>query len=240
MKSEKAMLADAGLVGRAAYAFLHPVVFLLAKLLFRMRVIGADRLPDDGSYVLAPVHRSGIDFLIASLVTRRRVRWMAKSNLWKYPFLGWFVQSLGAFKVNRGHADRAALRTGGAALRAGQPLIVFPEGTRKSGDEVVDLFDGAAWLACHQRVPLVPVGIAGTEEVMPRGAKFPRPAKIVLVIGEPIWPDIAMTGRVDRNQVKSATARLQESLQDQYDAAQAALDGRPLAQLKRKAKSIVA
>ena len=75
---------------------------------------------------------------------------------------------------------------------------------------------------------------------MPRGAKFPRPAKIVLVIGEPIWPDIAMTGRVDRNQVKSATARLQESLQDQYDAAQAALDGRPLAQLKRKAKSIVA
>lgn len=225
--------ADVGTGGRIAYAMLHPLVLLLGRIYFRFEVVGADKLPPTAPYVLAPVHRSGLDFILAAMVTRRRVRWMAKSNLWNYPFLGWFVQTLGAFKVQRGTADRRALHTGQAALRHGQPVIVFPEGTRQKGDTLEHLFDGAAWLACHERVPLVPLGIAGSDEAMPKGAKFVRPRKILVVVGEPMWPDVAVDGRVRRHEVTATTERLRPQIQAAYDQARA-LAGRKPASVDRE------
>jgi 1-acyl-sn-glycerol-3-phosphate acyltransferase len=216
---------DAGLLGRAAYRLLRPVLFVLSRVLFRIEVHGAERLPAGGAYVIAPIHRSGIDFLIAALVTRRRTRWMAKSNLWNYPVLGWAADSFGAFAVHRGEADRAALRTARLALRSGQPLVIFPEGTRREGEAVHELFDGASWLAHREGVPLVPVGIAGTDKVMPRGAKLLRPAKVVVVVGAPIYPDKASSSRVSRVAVTALTGRLALALQEAFDQARALRSG---------------
>lgn len=210
---------DAGIIGRVAYRILQPILYGLCRVLFRLEILGGDNLPSSGAYVIAPIHRSGIDFLIAAMITRRRVRWMAKSDLWKRPALGNAVQAFGAFSVNRGAPDRSAMRMATAALRDQQPVIVFPEGTRHNGPEVAHLYDGAAWLACRERVPLVPVGIAGAEAVMPRGAKFIRPSKIVVVIGTPIWPDVAPSGRVPRSKVHQVTQALGQGLQRAYDDA---------------------
>jgi 1-acyl-sn-glycerol-3-phosphate acyltransferase len=217
--------SDAGLFGRIAYRLLRPVLGGLSRLLFRMDVHGIENVPPDGAYVIAPVHRSGVDFLIAALITRRRTRWMAKSNLWNYPVLGWVADSFGAFAVHRGQADRTALRTAASALRSGQPLVIFPEGTRQEGDRVQRLFDGASWLACRESVPLVPVGIAGTDEVMPRGSKLIRPAKVTVVVGEPLQPPSGSGARVDRQAVSELTARLNGELQAVYDQARAIRSG---------------
>ena len=97
---------------------------------------------------------------------------------------------------------------------------MFPEGTRRSGPVVEDLFDGPAYVAARTGVPLVPVGIGGSDEAMPVGAKFIRPHRIVLVVGEPIAPPPGDgTGRVRRRVVRELTERLRTSVQALYDEA---------------------
>ena len=127
--------------------------------------------------MLAPVHRSYIDTPISSCLTRRRLRFMGKDTLWKRQVVGWLLSSLGGFPVTRGTADREALRRCIAVLEAGEPLVLFPEGERKSGPIVQPLFDGAAYIALQAGVPIVPVGIGGSERVMPKGAKVHLPAQ---------------------------------------------------------------
>ena len=92
---------------------------------------------------------------------------------------------------------------------------------RRSGEAVEDLFDGAAWLSSRQRVPVVPVGIAGTEEAMSTGTKVPRPGKTVIWIGEPLWPDVPHGGRIPRSNVAAFTERILPELQDVFDRANA-------------------
>lgn len=224
METNESVDVSIGSTNKIFYRVLRGIAALLARWLFGLQVQGAEKLPVAGPYILAPVHRSGIDFLLAALVTNRRVRWMAKSNVWNHPILGAFVKAFGGFPVNRGHPDRAALRTSLNVLADGEPLVVFPEGTRRSGDNVTELFDGAAWLACRARVPLVPVGIAGSEDAMPKGSKGIRRTPIVITIGEPIWPEIDVNSRVKRSQVRELSERLEVSLQDVHDEASEQLE----------------
>ncbi|MEZ5374181.1 MAG: (d)CMP kinase [Microthrixaceae bacterium] len=206
---------------RAGYRVISGTARSIAQVGYRREIVGKERLPRTGPYILAPSHRSGLDFLFAAMVTRRRVRWMAKESLWKYPALGSFVDVMGGFRVNRGTADRHSLRVAEAILADGQPLVVFPEGTRRNGPLVEDLFDGVAWLSSRQRVPVVPVGLAGTEEAMSTGTRLPRPGKIVIWIGEPLWPDVPPVGRAPRSEVTAFTERLLPELQDALDRANA-------------------
>ncbi len=211
-----------GPVARVLYACIRSLIAGVAKLLGRVEVRGREHVPATGAFVLAPVHRSNIDFALASLVTRRRLRYMAKDSVWKSKPLGAFVSFLGGFPVNRGAADREALRTCVAVLEAGEPLVMFPEGTRRSGAVVEDLFDGPAYVAAKTQVPIVPVGIAGSEAMMPKGAKLLKPSKLVLVIGAPIEPPPASEGgRTSRKAVKDLTEQLRIEVQKLFDEAQA-------------------
>ena len=133
--------------------------------------------PRTAAYVLAPVHRSYMDTPISSCLTRRRLRFMGKDTLWKRRLAAWLLSALGGFPVTRGTADREALRRCIAVLEAGEPLVLFPEGERKSGPVVQPMFDGAAYVALQAGVPIVPVGIGGSERVMPKGAKVHPPAQ---------------------------------------------------------------
>jgi len=192
-----------------------------SDLFGRIEVHGSERIPD-GPFVLAPVHRSNIDFALVSLVTKRRMRYMGKDSIWKYALLGKFFTALGAFPVHRGTADREALRTCVELVKLGQPLVMFPEGTRQSGPVVQELFDGCAYVAGKTDVPIVPVGIGGSEKAMPKGSKFIKPAKIVLIVGEPLAPPAATEGgRVGRRATKELTDQLRVEIQKLFDDAQA-------------------
>lgn len=212
-----------GPVARYLYQFIRGLIFLVGKILFRIDVVGKENVPADRPFVLAPVHRSNIDFALVSLVTRRRLRYMAKDSVWKSQLLGRFVSFLGGFPVKRGSADREALRMCADVIAAGEPLVMFPEGTRQTGPQVAELFDGPAYVAAKMGVPVVPVGIGGSEAVMPKGSKFIRPKKLVLIVGDPMEPP-APTGdgkTTSRKAVKAMTDELHKEVQRLFDEAQA-------------------
>jgi 1-acyl-sn-glycerol-3-phosphate acyltransferase len=205
---------------RTAYGAIRGAFALLAKPYFRLEIHGREHVPTHGPFVLAPVHRSNLDFILVSAVTRTRMRYMGKASIWKWRWGGKFVSMLGAFPVHRGSADREALRACLEVIENGEPLVMFPEGTRRSGPVVENLFDGPAYIAARAGAPLVPVGIGGSDKAMPVGAKFIRPHRIVLVVGAPIAPPRGDgTGRVRRRVVRELTERLRTSVQALYDEA---------------------
>jgi 1-acyl-sn-glycerol-3-phosphate acyltransferase len=207
----------------AWYRFARLVVLGVCRLLFRETVEGTEHVPATGGFVLAPVHRSFLDFALVSIVTRRRLRYMGKAELWKYRWGGRILESLGAFPVHRGGADREALRRAVEVVEAGEPLVLFPEGTRRSGPVVKDLYEGAAYVAARAGVPIVPVGIGGSERAMRKGAKLPRPVKVHVVVGPPIPPPPRKEGgSVSRRALHETTGRLEAELQRLFDEAQRA------------------
>lgn len=212
---------------RISYGLVRGLILLVAKLLGRVTVIGADKVPTDGAFVLAPVHRSNVDFALTSILTRRPMRYMGKDSIWKSKALGRFVTVLGAFPVHRGSADRDALKACTDIVKGGSPLVMFPEGTRCHGPVIEELFDGTAFVASRCQVPIIPLGIGGSEAMMPKGTKLLRPSKLVLLVGDPIAPPaLTESGRVPRSAVGELTARLHTELQALFDDAQE-LAGRP-------------
>lgn len=192
-------------------------VFALIKAMFRLRVQGRENFPP-GPFILSPVHRSFIDTPIAGVVTRRRLRFMGKENLWDSKALGTFLSVMGGFPVERGTADRTALRAATDVLAMGEPLVMFPEGTRRTGDRVrrEDMLDGPAFVAARAGVPIVPVGLGGTVRALPVGSKVPRPRRVVAVVGNPIPPPEKVGCRVPRRAVRELTDRLCDELGDLY------------------------
>ena len=206
---------------RRAYAVVRGAFFGLSKLWLRLEVRGAEKLPAH-PFVLAPVHRSNIDFLLTAVITPPRMRYMGKASIWSWKPLGTFVSMLGAFPVHRGTADRESLKTCLRVLGQGESLVMFPEGTRRTGPVVEDMFDGPAYVAARAGVPLVPLGIGGTEDAMPPGAKFVKPHKVVLVVGDPIYPPAAGGGsRAPRRVVRELTNELHAAIQRNFDEARA-------------------
>jgi 1-acyl-sn-glycerol-3-phosphate acyltransferase len=202
------------------YGTVRAIILGFAKLFWRLEVHGADNIPTDRPFVIAPVHRSNIDFAIVATLTRTRMRYMGKDSLWKIKPLGAIWSVLGAFPVHRGSADREALRLSMSIIEHGEPLVLFPEGTRQQGAEVQTLFEGAAYVASRTGVAIVPVGIGGSERAMPKGAKMLHPCKIVVVVGKPISPPRAEGPRVPRRVVRELTEQLHTELQDLFDESQ--------------------
>jgi 1-acyl-sn-glycerol-3-phosphate acyltransferase len=178
-------------------------------------VTGAENIPLEGPVLIAPIHRSNVDFAFTLFISPRKIFFMAKDSLWRVPILGPIVTRLGAFSVKRGSADRDSMHAAEEVLRRGHALVMFPEGTRQEGPDVATLHDGAMFLAARTGATVVPVGIGGSEKAMPVGAKFPRPAKITIVVGTPIAPPVS-EGRVSRSQISAKSEELRVALQDVY------------------------
>jgi len=206
---------------RIWYRVLRAVVVSVARTYFRATVTGLEHVPKTGPFILSPIHRSNLDTPLVALVTRRRLRYMGKESLWKTKFGAWFFSGAGGFPVMRGHADREALRACQEVLERGEPLVLFPEGTRQSGPECTHFFDGAAYLACRTGAPIVPVGLGGTEAAMRKGSKMVYPVKMAVVVGEPIQPPPPTEGgRVSRKAVRAMTQELSDRIQELFDEAQ--------------------
>ena len=208
----------------AAYRLGRGLLVGVARLYLRLEVRGREHVPASGAFVLAPVHRSNIDFLLVSAVTTRRMRYMGKDSLWRNRTFGRLLSWLGAFPVKRGSADREALRRCIEVIREGEPLVLFPEGTRQSGPVVQPLFEGAAFVAARTRVPILPVGIGGSERAMPKGSRMIRPVKVTIVVGAPLDPPAPAAGadRPSRRAVHEVTEQLHAGIQSLFDTAQSA------------------
>lgn len=206
---------------KAWYWALRGFVVGVARGYFRASVSGAEHVPATGPFILSSIHRSNLDTPLVALVTKRRLRYMGKESLWKSDFGAWFFTGAGGFPVRRGTADREALRACQEVLERGEPLVLFPEGTRQVGAEVTAFHDGAAFLACRTGAPIVPVGLGGTEAAMRKGSKMVYPVKMTVVIGEPLYPPPKPeSGRVSRKAVRQLTSELSRRVQELFDEAQ--------------------
>ena len=187
----------------------------VSTLLFRPKVTGAENIPLEGPVLIAPIHRSNVDFAFTLFISPRKVFFMAKDSVFRVPLLGPLLLHLGAFPVKRGSADRESMALAEEVLREGHALVLFPEGTRKEGFGVAPLHDGAMFVAARTGAVVVPVGIGGSDRAMPKGAKFPRPARIRIVVGTPIAPP-SSEGRVARSAVSAKSEELRLELERVY------------------------
>lgn len=157
---------------------------------YRTRFIDEHRVPEGGA-ILAGNHVSYLDPVLLWCGAPRPTHFMAKSELWDVPVVGWALPRLLAFPVRRESADRVAISTASTLLEQGRLVGIFPEGTRQRGgadDRLGEANEGVAFIAMHAHVPVVPVGIAGTDRAMPPGSKVPRFPRVTVVYGEPIDP----------------------------------------------------
>ena len=206
----------ASVVYRLARVFIRVVLWSY----FRLGVSGREHLDGDAALIIAPVHRSNLDSLLLAPLTRRRFRALAKESLFQVRLLAWLMAALGAFPVRRGSADRESLRAARLLLEEGATLLIFPEGGRQRGDEIGELFDGTAYLAARTGAPVVPVGIAGTEEAMGQGVRLPRPCRVEVVVGPALPPP---DPSAKRSALRAWTVDLVASLQSAQRAARSRL-----------------
>jgi 1-acyl-sn-glycerol-3-phosphate acyltransferase len=185
-----------------AYQFLHRIGFrALLRSVYRIEVVGADRIPADGPAILVANHESIWDPFILGVATPREIHYMAKSELFRTRPLAWAMHSLNAFPVERGGGDREAMSEAGRLLAGGAVLGIFPQGTSRP-EKQIGWHRGAARLALATGVPLVPVRLSGT-----RG--LPRTRGMRLVVGEPIVVEV---GRPTIAAAKDLTERVEQAV----------------------------
>lgn len=179
--------------------------------LYRFRVLGQDRVPRNGPVVLASNHDSLLDIPFLALATPRPVWFMAKHELYRGRFSAWFFHVLGGFPVRREGPDLAAIRAALAVVEAGMALAMYPEGTRSH--DFLPFLPGAAWVALATGAPLVPVGVRGTAEAMPRGSAVPRRTRVTLAFGHPVDLGREDEPRVRLERARHATERLRTDVE---------------------------
>jgi 1-acyl-sn-glycerol-3-phosphate acyltransferase len=173
-------------VSRPLYAVVKLIVGPFLRVWYRLRIAGAEHVPDTGAAIIAPNHKSLYDSFFIAMATRRHLRFMGKSELFEGPF-GRLLVRLGAFPVRRGESDQEALETARTVLRQGGLLSLFPEGTRvRDPDTLGSPRRGAGRLAIEARAPLVPCAITGTERLF--AGPLPRPGRVQIAFVPAIAP----------------------------------------------------
>ena len=182
------------------YAKVRRVFSGLVRAIYRIEVVGADRLPATGPAVVASNHESFLDGIVLGAAIPRELRFVAKAELWRSRLLAWMLDGLGAIPLERGHSDYLAAARVLQALAAGQAVVIFPQGAVRSDRAWKQ---GAAHAALMTGAPLVPVRLVGTARALSRGRiGFPR---LRVIIGEPI-------AVVRAPEDPAATAKLTERL----------------------------
>ncbi len=149
--------------------------------IYGLHVEGSENVPEKGAIIVAPNHKSDWDPpLIGVAFKTRIIHYMAKEELFKNPVFGWVLRQFGTFPVKRGTVDRTAIRQAMKELKAGNPLGIFPEGTRIRKEGLGRFHSGMASLALMTGTPVIPVAVIGSRD-MPK-----RKGPLAVLIGKPV------------------------------------------------------
>lgn len=181
----------------------------------RLRVRGLENVPKTGAFIYAPNHVSYVDPIVAGLALwpHRVINFMAKAELFRIPLFAPLIRAVRAFPVQRGSGDRDAIRHALALLADGQPVLVFPEGTRAPDDSALLPGElGVALLAARSGAPVIPVGLIGTARIIPRGKPIFVPRTCEVRIGAPLDLPMLRGGSARREQLEAATAAVMSAI----------------------------
>jgi len=186
---------------------------ILKTVMSPLTVTGVERLPDLRPRVYAVNHLSALDIPVLFEGFPFQFRIIAKHELFRYPFLGWYLQRSGQIPVNRESAlsSMRSVTRAVETLRAGMPLVVFPEGGRSYDGRVQPFLGGAFYAAIKAQVEIVPVAISGTFEALPINSFHMRPRPLRLSFGDPI-----PTTGYSRAQMDALAARVQQAVEELY------------------------
>ncbi len=202
---------------RKGVGWTYPLVRLLISLptllFFRVRAIGVKNVPKTGPLLLAPNHFSQMDHFFIGLYLRRKIRFMAKSQMFGPPVLTYIYKHGGVFPVRRGRHDEEAFKTAFTILDQGGMLLVYAEGGRSRSGELGEAKPGIGRIALESGVPVVPVAVYGSAKVR-RWKRFRFP-KVTVQFGEPItFPAEASPSR--ERQLEAAT-EVFEQVREMYE-----------------------
>jgi 1-acyl-sn-glycerol-3-phosphate acyltransferase len=176
------------------YTFVRIILTLPTLLIYRVRGIGVQNVPREGALILAPNHFSQMDHFFAGVYLRRKIRFMAKSQMFGPRVLTYVYKHGGVFPVRRGHHDEEAIKTAEMILDQGEMLLVYAEGGRSRSQELGKPKPGIGRIALESGAPVVPVAIHGSARV--RGWKRLRFPKVTVQFGEPLcFPVESAPGR---------------------------------------------
>ncbi len=167
------------------YRLARFALLVVAKIWFRVQAIGSQELPK-GGVVLAPNHASHLDPVLVGITVRRPLFFLARHSLFRPRSWGKILRMVGAVPIDREALSKESFTKTIRELRAGNSTLIFPEGTRSSDGQLLELKPGVIQLSQIARVPVVPVWIQGSLEALPRHSKFPRPKKIRVKFGRPL------------------------------------------------------
>ncbi|MEW6076165.1 MAG: lysophospholipid acyltransferase family protein, partial [Candidatus Omnitrophota bacterium] len=173
---------------------------------------GRAYIPKKGGFILASNHTSYLDPMVLAVACFRRLNFMARHDLFNNPLFAWFIRQLGAFPVKRKTADFSAFKEAIRRLRRGEPLVIFPEGTRQSAGILGDPEEGVGLLAAKLNVPIVPVFIRGAERVWPKNARALNASKISVYFGKQIFVERRTPSQQTAQMVMESIRRLSWSV----------------------------
>jgi 1-acyl-sn-glycerol-3-phosphate acyltransferase len=175
----------------------------LFKLLTRWQVKGRENVPKEGPVLVVANHLNFNDPPLLGVSLGRKVIFMAKEELFRSSIGAYFVSGLGSFPVHRGRLDRRALRLSQQVLADNLALAMFPEASRSRSGQLQPAFPGSALIACRCGVPILPVGISGTEQLRGIGWLFRRP-RLTVNIGQ-LFSLPPVEGKLDREKLAEYT-----------------------------------
>jgi len=173
---------------RWGYDALRVVLRFIAVWLYGLRVEGRENWPAEGGGLVCANHQSMFDPPLVGMTCSRRMNYLARDTLYRIPVLKQLIQFLDAIPIDREGGGLAGLKETLRRLKAGELVLIFPEGTRTRDGQVAPLKLGFIAVARRSRVPLVPVGLDGAYQAWPRTSPLPRLGRIAVVVGEPIGP----------------------------------------------------
>lgn len=185
-----------------------------------VRTLDGDRLDAGRSYVVVSNHESFCDILILLATVPLSLRFMAKRSIFRVPVLGWSIAAAGFIPVDRGERSRSSAAVDAALrrLRGGRSVVVFPEETRSPDGSLLPFKHGAALLALRSRLPLLPMGIAGTQRILRKGSSRISGGPVALAVGDPI--EVGERPASDRREL---TRTLREEIEALRNLARAAV-----------------
>lgn len=156
---------------------LKPFFYFIALILYRVKIVGKDNLPKTGSFILCGNHIHALDAPVIVVTAKRKIRFMAKEEIYKNKIVAYLAKVFEIIPVKRGTADMNAIKASIRTLKDGDVLGIFPEGTRNGMAKKEAIKGGAAYIAIKTKTPVIPVGIQGT---------FKPFTKVTIKYGKPI------------------------------------------------------
>ncbi len=202
--------------GRIQHGFARLWSWLILKtILSPVQVTGLDRIDTSKPHVYASNHISALDIPVLYVHLPFQFRIMAKRELFRYPFMGWHLKRSGQVPIERDNAIASirALNRASEGLKAGMPLVVFPEGGRSATGQVQPFMPGAFYVAIKAQCDVVPIALVGTYELLPMNTYHIKPRPLQMVLGEPI-----STAGYTSKQMNELAAKVQKVIENLYYA----------------------